>query len=151
MLRPIVRLGALRRFASSSTNRVTLRIYNLNVLSQAKAPLLFSRLSLRSYTSESISTDTNASDRDKKTLGQIDPPKMFLGYTCKVCNTKNQKIISKQAYTKGVVIVRCTGCENLHLIADNLGWWPDLEGKTNIEQILSEKGETVKRGDFDIT
>lgn len=48
--------------------------------------------------------------------------------------------MSRQAYEKGVVLIRCPGCQNLHLIADNLGYFGD---NTNIEQIMREKGEQV--------
>ncbi|KAJ1660351.1 hypothetical protein IWQ61_000721 [Dispira simplex] len=77
-----------------------------------------------------------------QTIGKT-PPKLFLRFTCKVCNNQNQKLISKQAYTEGVVLVQCDHCQNRHLIADNMGWFRD--SSVNLEDLMKEKGEIVRR------
>jgi protein import protein ZIM17 len=38
-------------------------------------------------------------------------------------------------------LIRCEGCDNLHLIADNLGWFKDE--KTNIEKIMQDEGKKM--------
>ena len=72
-------------------------------------------------------------------------PKMMAVFTCNRCETREQYIFSKTSYERGIVIVRCPGCENLHLVADNLGWFRDQP--TNIEDLAREKGELSSRID----
>ena len=64
-------------------------------------------------------------------------------FTCNVCQHRQGRTFSKDAYELGVVLIRCEGCDNLHLIADNLGWFRDES--VNIEQLMKEQGKKVFR------
>lgn len=51
-------------------------------------------------------------------------------------------MFTKKAYHNGIVVIKCDGCKNFHLIADNLGWF----GKcTNIEELMNDKQEEIKK------
>jgi len=46
--------------------------------------------------------------------------------------------MSKQAYERGVVIIKCDGCQAKHLMADHLGWFDTVGGKMGtIEDIVA--------------
>lgn len=97
---------------------------------------------------EEAEVQKNENHVSKGILGKIQT-KLKLMYTCKICNTRNTKFFSRLAYEKGIVIVICDCCDSKHLIADNLEWFKD--NGTNIEKLLSDKGEIVKRGKVLIT
>ena len=119
-----------------------------------------------------LSDETNDTANDKPGIPQLPPPgttsfgtipsvanaipedeappaalvgrKFELQYTCNICDTRNCHKVSRVAYRQGVVITRCKGCDNQHLIADNLGWTDykgGFEGEVNdIEQFFEENG-----------
>lgn len=65
-------------------------------------------------------------------------------YTCKVCETRSARQISKLAYTAGSVLVCCPGCRNFHMIADHLGYFED--SAVTVEELLKGRGELVRNG-----
>mmetsp|Transcript_7909 Transcript_7909/g.10224 ORF Transcript_7909/g.10224 Transcript_7909/m.10224 type:complete len:139 (-) Transcript_7909:182-598(-) len=74
---------------------------------------------------------------------QSEGKKLAIVFTCDKCSTRSAKQISEQAYHKGVVIVRCPGCQVDHLIADRIGIFED--GAWDIEKALSGTDKTFKR------
>jgi protein import protein ZIM17 len=68
--------------------------------------------------------------------------KLALVFTCDVCQTRSAKQFTERAYRRGVVIVRCPGCQSLHLIADRLGYFGD--GEWDLERIAEHRGESVR-------
>jgi DNL zinc finger len=74
--------------------------------------------------SESSTNPTGLINNDKPFVANH---KFQIQYTCNICETRNTNTISRLAYRQGVVIARCKGCQNQHLIADHLGW-TDYEG-----------------------
>jgi len=79
--------------------------------------------------------------------------KFQLQYTCKICDTRNSIKVTRIAYRKGIVIARCKGCDNKHLIADNLNWLSGFDydnGETNIEQYMQNRNEESDDGKEDL-
>ena len=72
--------------------------------------------------------------------------RLAIVFTCTVCDTRSAKKFSEHAYRHGVVVVRCPGCGNDHLIADNLGFFED---DWTLEDVLRARGDAVETLDDD--
>jgi hypothetical protein len=96
----------------------------------------------RSYSSSQARYVSNFKDVPGS---QTDNEKYVMMYTCKKCEVRSAKKISKISYHKGVVIVRCPGCKNLHLIADHMGIFEDPGW--DIEKYVKANGESFKKVD----
>ncbi|CAN6487353.1 unnamed protein product [Victoria cruziana] len=102
--------------------------------------------------SYSYKADSNVGNLERNSSVQYKAPSnlkapkrhdMVMIYTCKVCETRSLKTACKESYEKGIVVVRCSGCNNLHLIADRLGWFGE---PGSVEDFLAARGEDVKKG-----
>jgi len=124
-------------------------VRGLNFMRQARlAPRLARPVVLASHVRHSHSSHPpgGSGSGSGQPIGRLDVELhdlMQIVYTCKVCETRSARHMSKTAYTKGVVLITCPGCKNNHLIADHLGWFDDHS--TTVESILAEKGEQVAR------
>lgn len=101
------------------------------------------RVLVKHFHSSPFYHSCDAIENDSSMLGKVGV-KMRILFTCKKCNTRNDKFMSKHSYEKGIVLIRCDGCQNLHLIADNLNWFQNPHSK-NVEEILASKGEEVQK------
>ncbi|CAD6893793.1 unnamed protein product [Tilletia controversa] len=104
--------------------------------------------SLPATTASQSSSSQSESESGSKSIGEI-KPRLSLTFTCTVpdCGHRSTHEFSKQAYTRGIVLVKCPGCQNRHLIADHLGWFNESAGEPRtVEEMVAAKGETVKRG-----
>ncbi|CAR26847.1 hypothetical protein ZYGR_0I01190 [Zygosaccharomyces rouxii] len=79
--------------------------------------------------------------QNKTPIGKVDKPMMMIAFTCKKCNDRSSHTMSKQAYTKGTVLIQCPSCQVRHLIADHLKIFSDEH--ITIEDILRAKGESA--------
>lgn len=91
-------------------------------------------------------TEASFKVRDTSNLKISPRHDLAMVFTCKVCETRSVKMASRDSYENGVVVARCGGCNNLHLIADRLGWFGQ---PGSIEDFLAAQGEEVKKGSTD--
>ena len=87
---------------------------------------------------------------NKVPIAFVGSPKIQLQYTCKRCGHTSRHSITRLAYTEGIVICQCKGCNAKHLIADNLGWYNFLPEGGTIEDYLESREETFTRVGVDV-
>jgi len=130
------------------SNEVSRR--SLPILARRSDPNVF-----RQYLSTTGEHDADNTTTTEESSREITIPgaetggrKLAIIFTCTHCGTRSMKQFSEKAYTQGVVIATCPGCQKKHLIADNLGYFTDNDedGSVgwNIQKGMERLGENVK-------
>jgi len=91
-------------------------------------------------TNNAVDAEASSEAKPRKLL----EPHYQLIFTCVPCGARSSHSVSKQGYHKGSVLISCPDCRNRHIISDNLNIFGDR--KINVEDLLREKGQLVKRG-----
>lgn len=86
-------------------------------------PIKIQNLNFNSFSTTHLRS-SGVEENEKTNLARL-----AITFTCKVCSNRLSRTFYKQSYEKGVVIIKCPQCKNHHIIADNLGWFSDLNGK----------------------
>ncbi|OJJ45412.1 hypothetical protein ASPZODRAFT_31224, partial [Penicilliopsis zonata CBS 506.65] len=87
-------------------------------------------------------TDEQQAEQNRLRRGQ--EPAYQISFTCKPCGHRSSHRMSKHGYHRGTVLIQCPSCQNRHVISDHLGIF--LDQKSTLEDILSQKGQVVKKG-----
>jgi protein import protein ZIM17 len=82
-------------------------------------------------------------ESSKRSMNSKEKNDLIMMFTCKVCDTRSAKTMTRDTYDNGIVIVRCPRCQKLHLIADRL-WWFGEPG--SVEDFLAQQGVDVRKG-----
>ena len=138
--------------ASCSTTRLKIMV-KPGKLCQGQLQRFSSRSNPESLSTAPAQSETPVVDRkDRKAIKQLlktaKKDSMIIGFTCNCCSHRQFKQMSKVAYSKGVVIIICDGCNVKHLISDNLGWFDTLKFEGTIEQIMERKGLKVDKLEY---
>jgi len=88
---------------------------------------------------ESIITMESAPTTGEEIL-QVTPMK-YVEFNCTICHARVAQSFNKPSNEKGVVIIRCPGCQNLHLIADNFGFG---SSERSVDEIAFDRGESSR-------
>ncbi|CCH58562.1 hypothetical protein TBLA_0A07730 [Henningerozyma blattae CBS 6284] len=115
----------------------------------------FLHISSRHLKSSKDNIDTERNGTNTQTDGsrhlgtfKVDQPQLMIAFTCKKCDNRSSHTMSKQAYTKGTVLITCPHCQSRHLIADHLKIFSD--NRITIQDILKAKGESVSQSVNDL-
>ena len=73
--------------------------------------------------------------------------KYVIMFTCKICEERAARKISKKSYHEGVVICRCFKCNNLHLIADRMGVFEDASWDVSMMSLLERDNINIRYED----